>query len=88
MIKAGRSVEFRGMQWKNIIHRIKKAGHNGEISYKSGTLVKISSNRRVKKAGCLAKTGQLASMLGIRNEWHYLRMYIYNHIAESLSTFI
>ena len=37
----------------------KKAGHNGEISCKSGTFEKISSieNRRVKKSGRPAKNG-------------------------------
>ena len=46
MIKAGRSVEFGGT-WRDAIEMYytldKKAGHNGEISRKSGTLGKISS---------------------------------------------
>ena len=45
MIKAGRSVEFRGT-WRDAIEKYyiwtpKKAGYIGEISCKSGTLQEI-----------------------------------------------
>ena len=29
MIKAGRSVEFRGTQYKSVVMELKKVGHNG-----------------------------------------------------------
>ena len=47
MVKAGRRVEFRGTWWdareKYYTQNFKKAGHNREISCKSGTHAKIGT---------------------------------------------
>ena len=51
-----------GLNRKVLYIESKKAGHNREISCKSGTLDKISSIEEFNKWDVTPKTGQLASM--------------------------
>ena len=55
MIKSGRGLNLEGRNRKVLYTDFQKAGHNGEMSCKNGTLEKISPSEGMK-AGRPAKT--------------------------------